>query len=204
MKTEKINTLIFDFGGVLYDIDPAKAYGRFKSNSLRPDSLPDIAALGREGTAFTLYETGRLTDEQFRESVSSDFSLQSGGAVFDKMWNSLLVGVNPESLGNITELSRKYRLLLLSNTNPIHFNKFEPECRELFGFFEKLYLSFELGLRKPNREIYDYIIKDSGIIPKETIFIDDSPENANAAAKAGLNAVVFTGWQSLMAELKGL
>lgn len=199
-----ITTLIFDFGGVLYKINPQRTYMDLLSKSGYPEKLADKSIFSREGTIFTDYETGKIASEQFRKEVIREFCPGIDENELEKIWNSLLIGPFPETKHNLMEYAKKYRLLLLSNTNEIHFRQFSPDCRELFNIFGKLYLSYEIGLRKPNREIYEYVLKDSGLRAGECLFIDDTPENIEGAKKTGIDSVLFESWESFNRKIKGI
>jgi FMN phosphatase YigB (HAD superfamily) len=111
--------------------------------------------------------------------------------VIDNAWNSML-GELPAERWHILEMAAKYyRTFLLSNTNAIHLPYYFNRIKKVYGthgythLFEKTYYSYELGLRKPNADIFQYVLSDTGINPKETMFIDDFIENIETARQLG-------------------
>ena len=187
----RITTLIFDFGGVLYQIDPERTYRELIAKSGCPEKLADKSIFTDEGTIFTDYETGNISSEHFRRNVINDFCLSVSEDEFDVLWNTLLISMYPDVLVNLKEFALNYKLLLLSNTNEIHYACFGKECEELFGLFNKLYLSFQIGLRKPKTNIFKHVLNDSALNPNECLFIDDSEINIIGAEKVGISAVLF-------------
>jgi FMN phosphatase YigB (HAD superfamily) len=110
-------------------------------------------------------------------------------------WNSMLLDIPNERIMLIKELSKKYNLFLLSNTNEIHYDFIEDYYRSQFedvsfsSLFSKVYLSYQIGYRKPNREIFEEVIKDAKINSSTTLFIDDSLEHVQTAKAMGIKAI---------------
>ena len=107
-------------------------------------------------------------------------------------WNAILMDFPLYRLEFLQKLSHKYRLFLLSNTDEIHVAKFEHKvghtfAREFYQCFEKIYFSFEIGLRKPEQEAFHYIIRKHDLSLKRTLFIDDKKENTDIAASLGMH-----------------
>jgi putative hydrolase of the HAD superfamily len=115
--------------------------------------------------------------------------------MIDHAWNSLLGDLPEERLNILKKSSEYYRTFLLSNTNAIHLPFYYNYMREKFGIegyhklFEKVYYSYELGLRKPNADIFKYVIENAGIKPEETMFIDDFIENIDTARLVGFKTI---------------
>ncbi|MGE5424937.1 MAG: HAD-IA family hydrolase, partial [Syntrophothermus sp.] len=92
----------------------------------------------------------------------------------------------------IENIRDTYNLFLLSNTNIIHYRKYLHDFQMKFGYksfedlFKKFYLSYEIGLIKPGREVFDFVLQDAKLDPAETLFVDDTPENVEGSLKAGL------------------
>ena len=99
-----------------------------------------------------------------------------------------------ERINLLKELSKKYRIFLLSNTNEIHYHQYNKDLIDQYGFdlsslFEKAYYSHEIGMRKPDPEIFEFVLNDSKLIPAETIFIDDLNKNIDVANRMGINTI---------------
>ena len=106
-------------------------------------------------------------------------------------WNAMLLDLPEDRLTVIQSLKKEYSIYLLSNTNVIHIDAFKKKIgrmkwEKFCNLFDKMYLSHELGLRKPNAAIFDYILKDQNIKPQEVFFIDDSPKHIEGASKLGI------------------
>ena len=117
-------------------------------------------------------------------------------------WNGMLLGFMPDALACLKRLRSTYRLFLLSNTNEIHIQEIENRVGTAFfsdfcALFEKVYLSHELGLRKPHTEVFTHILKEQGLKANETLFIDDSIQHVEGAIKAGLHAHHLTDDQTI-------
>jgi FMN phosphatase YigB (HAD superfamily) len=180
-----INTIIFDFGDVFINLDKEAPIVEFSKLGLKEWS-DDLKELNLK------FEIGKISELQFIEG----FQKHLPNATIEDIrhaWNSI-ISEHPMPLYRLEflqMLSLKYRLFLLSNTDPMHIEKFQHKAgmsfyRDFYQCFEKVYFSFELGLRKPDAEIFNYIVKKHDLSPKRTLFIDDNKENTNAAASVGL------------------
>lgn len=196
-----IKNYIFDFGGVLYDINIANAISNF-------NKLSDNSKILNENNLDVLinnncvdrYEKGMIEDTQFIDCISNEMNLSCNKDEFTAAWNSILLGVNPLAEKVLKKVSENGNLSLLSNTSPMHYRKFEPECRHLFSMFDSLFLTFEIGLRKPNIEVFNYVLNKTQYKKEETLFIDDSVQNIEVAQKIGLNVHHLKGID-LLSEL---
>jgi FMN phosphatase YigB (HAD superfamily) len=186
MKTYK--NYIIDFGGVIYEISHLATYQSFMALA-KDDSLLRKLELQQvlDFQIFIDYEIGKISSAEFRKSIISKFSLICSDEEFDSAWNKTLLGLFDYSAESIKKLKKNGNIFLLSNTNKIHFDYFYGECKEIFEMFDKCYYSFELGLRKPNSDIYDFVLYDLKINPEETIFLDDSQENLSGASMLGIS-----------------
>ena len=107
-------------------------------------------------------------------------------------WNALLIGMPKENILLLKDLSKKYRLFLLSNTNSIHINQIDKilykdyNLKNLEPLFDKVYLSHQIGMRKPNRETFEWVLNDARILAQETLFIEDSLQHIKSANKVGI------------------
>ncbi len=137
------------------------------------------------------YEVGEITEEDFLSGVQKH---TNDGSIADirAAWNSILADFPFYRLEFLQILSKKYRLFLLSNTDAIHIATFEQKTGESFytdfyQCFEKVYFSFEIGMRKPNPDVYSFVLDQHGLQANQTLFIDDKKENTDAAAALGLH-----------------
>lgn len=194
---QKIKNIIFDYGNVIFAID-----FRIAQKTLTQIGISNIEDFfGHKGhhTLFDDLETGSITPAQFRDGIRLEAKNPAlTDAEIDAAWNSLLIGIAPQTLDVLKETKKHYRTFLLSNTNQIHFDYFTDYLKREFQvegndhLFEKTYYSHEMLLRKPNVEIFQQVIKENNLNPAETLFIDDSPQHLVGAKEAGLQTLLMT------------
>lgn len=179
-----INTIIFDFDNVFMNIDRHLTIEALKKIGLKEwnDEIENIT---------TKLEKGKLTEVQFMIEVKK---LIPNAQIEDirAAWHASLLDFPLTRLEFLQKLSHKYRLFLIGNFDEILIAKFEHKIgytftREFYQCFEKVYFSFEIGLRKPEPEAFSYILKKHEISPKRVLFIDDSKENSDIAASLGMH-----------------
>ncbi|MBF6641056.1 HAD family phosphatase [Flavobacterium sp. J49] len=178
-----INTIIFDFGDVFINLEKEKSIEEFKKLGL---DGPNEVLLAQND----LFEKGQITDVQFVESFHQ-FIPNASIEEITKAWNSVIGDFPLYRLEFLQLLSNKYRLFLLTNTDSIHINKFEHKVgmsfySDFYRCFEKVYYSYEMGMRKPQPEIFTTIMNKHDLSPKRTLFVDDKKENTDIAESLGL------------------
>lgn len=137
------------------------------------------------------FEKGLITPNEFRYRIRSLASVPPADYEIDNAWNSMLGGMPQERWNLLTELKEHFRTFLLSNTNAIHtayyfsLLQLKQGSSKFQHLFEKLYFSFELGMRKPDEDIFLHVISDAGLNPTETLFVDDNFDNIRTAKKLG-------------------
>ncbi len=188
-----IKNIIFDFGGVIYDIDHTKTKDAFVKLGLKDfDTLYGHAI---QSKLFEDFEIGKISPDNFREEIRSYISSNISDNQIDEAWNALLLGFNLKRLDLLEKVNEQYRIFLLSNTNQIHFLKYMDELNHMNRLesfkklFEKLFFSHQIGMRKPDHKIFYYALSESHIKPEETVFIDDYDLNIIAANKCGLKGI---------------
>lgn len=191
-----IRNLIFDLGGVLVSLDRKRCLDNF-SSLLGFDDFGDYLNAYAQKGFFAKFENGDIGSAQFRDEVRNRCRVENvTDEMIDSTLDTFLTQVAPYKVKLLLDLKEKYNLFLLSNVNPIAWKK----CCELFleaqgvdieDVFEKLYLSFELNASKPGTAIYNKVIEDSGIVPAETLFIDDSAANIETGRQMGLNVLLY-------------
>ncbi len=181
-----IKNIIFDFGDVFINLDKQVIYREMAKFGGSIELTPEIMILN------DTYEVGGISSATFIETLGQVYP-QAKSEDIIHIWNSMLLDFPVERLefiGNLAE-EGNYRLFLLSNTNALHI----PHVEKIMGSekfhrfknsFEKFYLSHEINLRKPNAEIYEFVLNENGLKPEETFFIDDTKENTEAAEKLGI------------------
>lgn len=185
-----IKNIIFDFGGVLYDIDFKLSFAAFEQLGFK--NVHELFSQHATTDFFQQIELGLLSPNDFYAGLRNYTSQSVTDDELKKAWNALLLGYRKNSLAHLTELKSTYNLYLLSNTNIIHYNQFSEELKQtsdypsLESFFTKAYFSHEIHLRKPTIEIFDFVLLDAGIDASETLFIDDTPSNLPNAVALGV------------------
>lgn len=193
-----IRTLIFDLGKVIVDFSYAEAYSRMQSLSgLSPDELRSRLFAGPLAVDF---ECGRVGSQSFIEEVNRRMETSISPADFGYLWSSIFhaTPLIPASL--LQNLHSRHRLVLLSNTNPLHFGMIRENYPHI-AHFDALVLSYELGVMKPDPAIYRAAVDEAQCAPEECLFFDDMPENVAGARATGLQARQFLGHDQLLRDL---
>ncbi len=188
-----IRNIIFDLGGVLLNVDYTLTIAAFKR--LGMTNFDEFFTQAAQIKLFDRLDTGELSPDEFRDSLRELSGLQLTDRQIDDAWNAMLLDMPLERVDLLKRIGRHYRLFLLSNTNAIHYPVYMQYMHNTFGFnslealFEKQYLSYEVGLRKPDPAIYEMIIRENNLFAKDTLFIDDSFQHVEGARQAGLYAL---------------
>jgi putative hydrolase of the HAD superfamily len=178
-----INTIIFDFGDIFINLNKEESQEAFKKLGLHGLN-EKLLALNDE------FEKGKISESIFLNGFS-EFIPNAGIEEIKAAWNSIIGDFPLNRLEFLQLLKNKYRLFLLTNTDMIHIENFEEKVGTSFfsafyQCFEKVYYSYEMGMRKPDEAIFRYIIKKHDLNPSRTLFVDDKKENTDAAASVGL------------------
>lgn len=178
-----IDAIIFDFGDVFINLDKQATMDGLKNLGISQWN-EDLDQLNLQ------YEVGSISEADFLCGIQKHTNNASIEDIA-KAWNAILLDFPLYRLEFVQMLSQKYRLFLLSNTDAIHINTFEQKTGTSFysafyQCFEKIYFSFEIGMRKPNPEVYNFVLDQNGLQAKHTLFIDDKKENTDAAMALGL------------------
>jgi putative hydrolase of the HAD superfamily len=199
-----IKNIIFDFGGVILDIDYLKTKEAFQTLGLSQEQL--VYTQKNQSDWFSRIETGQISEQRFLNGLLEFLPPNTKTNVVVEAWNALLGNYKSERLLFLLETKTKYRSFLLSNTNVIHERWFTQKLRKEYGtqlsdYFEKVYYSHELGMRKPNKEIFEFVLQDNKLLPNETIFIDDSIQHIETAKQLGIQTLHLKQNQEVYLEL---
>lgn len=186
------DALIFDLGGVILNIDPQRT-----SEAFRKLGLDD--ALGNYGYSyhhrmFYELERGNSSPETFRNHVRELLGKALDDVTIDSAWNAMILDIPADRIEYIYSLKKTYRIFLLSNTNEIHRRLFCHNFELNFGYalsglFEKCYYSHQMGMRKPDPEIFKQLLTEQKLSPGKCLFIDDSAENIDSAERVGISGL---------------
>lgn len=204
MHNLEIKHLILDLGGVLYDLDYKKTQTAFLDLG-----LGEVFSKKTQTELFDALEEGKISANEFLSLLSSSSTLDKKPSQQQLVtaWNAMLLGIPEHQLELLNDLKSKYDLFLFSNTNEIHIEAVWEHVKTKYGkpnldeYFLKVYLSNELGIRKPKPEGFKHIVSENNLNPKKTLFIDDSPQHVEGAKQAGINSL----WLDLeVQDLSGL
>jgi len=181
-----IKNIIFDFGDVFINLDKEVIFREIQKFGGSQALSPTLIALNES------YEVGEISSDYFIEQLVEVYP-NAHSKEIEQIWNSMLLDLPDYRLEFLENFASEnnYRLFLLSNTNALHI----PHCEQKIGAekfkrfknsFEKFYLSHEIKLRKPNKEIYEFVLNENALKAEETFFVDDTKENTDAAEKIGI------------------
>jgi len=197
MIDKNINMVVFDLGGVLFDIDytyTQKAFQQLGSTT----NFNAVYSQQKQAGIFDEFEKGNISPAQFRAGLREWLPSTTTDKQIDSAWNALLIGFPADKVELLSKLKQKYKLYLLSNTNEIHL----PEVLNMIDkahtpgqlgkLFIKEYYSCRMGLRKPDKVIYEKVLIENKLNPATTLFIDDIAHNLEGATLAGLQTLHCT------------
>ena len=193
MEMQGIKNIVFDFGCVLVDLDKQACVEAL--NRIGANNVSAYVDEGRQEDLFHELETGNISVGDFCNEVRMLCpDCHATDEQICEAWNALLTGIPQQRLERLISLKKDYRLLLLSNTNPIHWHKsvrdyFPHDGYEVDDYFEKTFLSYRMHLIKPDERIFREMLIAAEMMPHETLFIDDSPMNCAAASELGINTI---------------
>jgi putative hydrolase of the HAD superfamily len=178
-----IDTIIFDFGDIFINLDKEATPLALKKLGLKEWNR-NLDALNLD------FEKGKISEMEFIIGLQNYIPNASIHQIREA-WNAILLDFPLYRLEFLQILSQKYRLFLLSNTDSIHIERFQHRAgisfyRDFYQCFEKVYFSYELGMRKPDADIFEFVIKEHNLLLKNTLFVDDNLQNIESAEKLGL------------------
>lgn len=199
-----IKNIIFDLGGVLVRLDKDLCIKAFAEIG-HPDFGRIINEYFQEGF-FMDYEKGSITTKEFRDKVRADMRTAVSDSEIDNAMAAFLPGIPNDKLDALKHYAKKYRIFLLSNTNPVAIETVKPMFQmggqSMESYFEKMYLSYEMKCAKPDLKIFKMLLDDSGINPEETLFVDDSKVNLEAASILGIKTALMIQENNLINDLE--
>jgi FMN phosphatase YigB (HAD superfamily) len=189
VRTEAI---ILDLGGVLIDIDYQRTTEAL--SSIGGVDFEGLFTQANQTELFSKYECGQLSTAAFREGLRSMMKLKPDDKAIDAAWNALIGRFPPGRLEFVRKFAEQVPVYLLSNINPLHeaeilrLHTDVPLAMAYESLFTKVYFSHRIGLRKPDHAIFECVLFDQGLRPETTLFVDDSIQHVQAAARLGIRA----------------
>jgi len=197
---KNITTLIFDFGGVLIDLDINQCILNF--NRLGLENVEQYLNNFAQSGFFMQLEKGQISAVEFRNEIRKLTPNKLTDTQIDEAWCSFLLEIPEEKLEMLIELRKKFRVVLLSNTNIIHFPNsekllFTNKGRQLSEYFDRCYLSYEMKMAKPDLQIFKNILASENVQPNECLFLDDGLKNTLQAQKLGIQTYLVNEHEDL-------
>lgn len=187
----EITAVIFDLGGVILDIDYNRTVEAFKA--LHFDDFDAHYSKMRQSGVFDQLERGEINEVEFVQIMQNTIPNASHQEIVNA-WNAIILDFPVGRLDYISRVRQQLPIFLLSNTNEIHFKCFDQLLLDKHGsqlkdHFNKVYLSHEIGHRKPEPKAWQVILNEQGLAANETLFIDDSPQHIQAAQTLGVQTI---------------
>jgi len=193
---------IFDMGNVLIDIDFKRVLGVWSNLSGTP--LAHLIERFKMGDVFEQHERGEISDQQFAEQLCHEMGIALSFEQFSAGWQSIFIGLRPDAIAVMKTLREQgHRVVVLSNINRLHLEHWPTHYPEIEQNADAIYLSQELGMRKPDPAIFQHVLDKEGFSPQEAVFFDDVAENVNAASALGIQAILVVDNQTLPRHFSG-
>ncbi|MCU6663644.1 glucose-1-phosphatase [Silvania hatchlandensis] len=187
---------IFDLGNVIVDIDVNRVLGSWSDFSRVP--LATLKQSFTMGDAFHQHERGEISDEVFAEKLCHEMDLPLSYEQFAHGWQAIFVGIRPEVIAIMHKLREQgHRVVVLSNTNRLHTTFWPDEYPDVKAAADKIYLSQEMGMRKPEARIYQAVLQAEGYPAADAVFFDDNADNIEGANQLGITSILVTGKQTI-------
>lgn len=182
-------------GGVIINLDIPKTISEF--NKISHVKFEEIYTQAAQTELFNAFDRGIISPDDFFQKLKEQirFSGNEDDMIF--AWNAMLLDIPGKRLDVLVKAKQNYNTYLLSNTNEAHIAVFERNLylehgvKNFEDYFDKVYYSCRMNLRKPDKEIFEFVLKENNLIPEETIFIDDSIQHVRGAGEAGINAYLL-------------
>jgi glucose-1-phosphatase len=192
---QHIKNIIFDLGGVIINLDVNKTISEFNSLSYMP--FEAIYTQANQNEVFNAFDKGIISTEEFFSEIRKQIRYEGPEFELKKAWNAMLLDVPDRRLDVLVKMKQNYNTFLLSNTCEPHVTAFEHDLYLKHGvknfndYFDEVYYSCRMGMRKPDREIFEFVLDKNNLKPEETVFIDDSIQHVKGAGECGISAFLL-------------
>jgi glucose-1-phosphatase len=194
-EVKNIQNIIFDLGGVIINLDIPKTIAEF--NKISQVKFEDIYTQAHQSDLFNLFDKGVISPEDFFEGIRKEIRYTGNEDKLIFAWNAMLLDVPGKRLETLVKAKQNYNTFLLSNTNEPHVAVFERNLYQQHGvknfedYFDKVYYSCRMNMRKPDKEIFEFVLDSNNLDPAETVFIDDSIQHVKGAGECGINSYLL-------------
>lgn len=187
---------IFDLGNVIVDIDFNRVLGAWSDFSRVP--LATLKQSFTMGEPFRLHERGEISDEAFAEALCEEMSLSLSYEQFSAGWQAVFVSLRKEVITIMQQLREQgHRVVVLSNTNRLHTTYWPEHYPQISAAADSIYLSQEMGMRKPEARIYQQVLAQEGYSADDAVFFDDNVDNIEGANRLGITSILVTDKNTL-------
>jgi glucose-1-phosphatase len=183
----KVKVLLFDLGGVIIDIDFDRIFSVWATHSRQSKNL--LKNRFKFDEYYERHERGEINGQRYFASLRQSLNLDLTDDQFIEGWNSIYIGELPGIRKYLSHLCRKFPLYAFTNSNPIHQTVWQQQYRDVLELFHKIYISSEMGTRKPEPESFGRIASEIGVPLHGFLFFDDTEENVMGARSLGMQAV---------------
>jgi len=202
LRPNSADVLLFDIGRVVLDIDFNRVMSIWAGHAGCAPS--DLAGRFGVNDSFKHHEVGKIDDAAFFEALRGSLGIKLTDGQFLEGWNGIFTGEMPGITPLLTKAAQRMPIYAFSNTNPAHAAHFSKEYADVLGHFREIFLSSSIGLRKPDAEAFDHVIKAIGVPASRILFFDDSSANIEGARARGLAAVHVTSPDDVAKALAAL
>lgn len=200
-----IKNIVLDFGGVLIDIDYHATINAFRELGI--ENFEALYSQAQQEDLFNNFETGKISSQYFVNQLLDKIGMGVSPNEVVKAWNAMLGDIHRENIEAVEKIKAKgYNVYLLSNTNDIHikvaFDRWKKlSIIEANDLFDHIFLSQEVGMRKPNDEIFNLVLNELSASPEEVLFVDDSIQHIETANRLGIHTHLLADINSLSSFL---
>jgi HAD superfamily hydrolase (TIGR01509 family) len=206
MNLASFDTIIFDLGGVVINLDYHKTTRAFEAIGL--ENFEEMYSQAAQSGLFDDFEKGKSSVPYFVNKLLDFLPSGTSANQVVEAWNEMILDFPIQNLQLLEKLKSSHRTFLLSNTNEIHIQKVHQhlqlvsEHKTLHPYFEKVYFSSDIKMRKPDSEIFEFVLKENGLNPKKTLFIDDTEQHILGAQKVGIQTYHLQKGESICEVLR--
>jgi len=202
MDPTTVDALLFDLGGVVLEVDFNKVFEHWaRTNGLAVDQIKQRFEMDE---AYQMHEKGLITGSEYFVHLRNTLKLTADDAALTAGWNAIFGDQIDSALDAIERVRDRYRCYAFTNTNTLHQEYWEREYPRIRQSFEHMFVSSEIGLRKPDLRAFEHILEQTSTNAEAMLFFDDSSENVEGALRAGLQAIHVTSPADVVDALRAL
>lgn len=194
--------IIFDLGGVVINVSMDKIFD-YWANVTGYD-LNFVRQVFESKDLFNRFERGEISPSDYKKNVSCELGIEINEDEFYKVWNDIFHDLEPRIDELVLNLKSKIRLIALTNTNEVHAKKWKVKYSSLINKFEKVFCSYKIHTRKPERKAFEIVLNYLKLNPNFVLFLDDKFENIKVASDIGMKGILVKSTDQMVAELTEL